>query len=343
MGRHLIFIVNDDTWQEHNKVGIAAINDPLTSHPENRNANAARQSAISEISGIRPGDTIFFNIMRSHQHPPQLIGTFKTTSKPYFAPRPLYPTAKSVNETLPFRVEFESGQNFPNPINIDEIWVLKDKQKIWTLQQSRGDAVGIHACVSITRTEADYIKRLLQANNLITDPPKNYAVERENVNSVGVHKQELPIDLRVDDHGRLHYEAVLEALILEDFADGKHKETFGEYTEFIPYVPTGSRKEIDVLLLKHINEITLWYQILELKASTFTMAQLQKLIDYEKWFIEIKSEFPTQVHPVGIAAAFNGEVIEFVQGREKYRERPIRLLKYTFNSTNKSLDLEEIA
>ena len=61
MVRYLIFIVNDDTWEEHNKVGIAGINDPLITHPNNRNANAARQSAISEISGIRPGDIIYFN------------------------------------------------------------------------------------------------------------------------------------------------------------------------------------------------------------------------------------------------------------------------------------------
>ncbi|GAH88920.1 unnamed protein product, partial [marine sediment metagenome] len=133
----------------------------------------------------------------------------------------------------------------------------------------------------------------------------------------------------------------LETLVLEDFADGKHKEIFGDYNEFIPYVPTGARKEIDILLLKYDNDEIIWYQILELKPSTFTMKELQRLIDYEKWFIEAKAKSPIQVHPVGIATKFNEEVIDFVNGREKYRERPIRLIKYSFDRDSKGINLED--
>ena len=99
--RFRIFIVNDETWKEHNKVGIAAINEP------------------------------------------QLIGIFKATSTPYFDNSPLFPSAIHVSKDLPFRVEFEQLYNLLSPINIDEIWELKEKGKIWTLQQTRGDAVGV--------------------------------------------------------------------------------------------------------------------------------------------------------------------------------------------------------
>lgn len=340
--RYRIFIVNDQTWEEHNKVGIAAINDPLVTHPNNRNANAARQSAIAEISGIRPGDILFFNRMKSPEHPPEIIGLFVATSSPYYDNSPLYPGAKYVNETLPFRVEFKQLCNFPYPINVDEVWELKEKGKIWTLQQTRGDAVGVHACIGISKFEALEIVRLLKANNILLLPPKDYNTERKKVGLDKINKQSLPLDFRVDKKGCLHYEHVLQALLLEDFADGKHKEVFGDYDDFIPNVPTGSRKEIDILLVKYNENNILWYQILELKHDKFTMEELQRLIAYEKWLIKTRAELPLQVHPIAIAFEFDKEVINFVRGRKAYLERPIRLIKYTFNEVTRSIKLEEV-
>jgi len=121
MKRVKIFVVNDETWKEHNKVGVTAINDPFTTHPKNINANAARQAAIAEISGIRPGDILFFNRMVSDKHPPEILGMFEATSKPYFDIAPLFPGANYVGKTLPFRIEFKCIHNFQNPVNIEEI------------------------------------------------------------------------------------------------------------------------------------------------------------------------------------------------------------------------------
>ncbi len=335
MKKTRIFIVNDNTWKEHNRVGIAAINDPLTTHPNNRQANAQRQSAIAEISGIRPGDILLFNRMVSEKHPPELIGIFEATSKPYFDPSPLFPGAKYVNKTLPFRVEFKCIHNFQNPINIDEIWALRDEGKVWTLQQSRGDAVGRHACVGITKMEAKCIERLLKANNIVEGPEIHYQKPIKKRNP-------LPIEFRTDRQGQLHYEAALQALLLEDFADGRHKELFGNYDDFIANVPTGARKEIDILLLKYNGDDILWYQILELKHYKFTMQELQKLISYEKWIIRTRARNPLQVHPVAVASDFNDNVLDFVKRRRDYKERPIRLIKYYFHEKTKTLDLKEV-
>ncbi len=347
MVRHLIFIVNDNTWNEHNKVGIAGINDGIAkkdskTYKKGEIIPKARQGAISEVSGIRPGDVIYFNRMGSKEHPPELLGIYKATSRAYYDPSSLYQGAIYVKENLPFRIEFECLHNFKNPINIDEIWILKDKGKIWTLQQSRGDAVGVHACIGITKLEAEIINRLFVANNLTEAAPPDYLSKRVGLGLTNINKQELPLNFKEDRTGQLHYEAVLESLMLDDFADGKHKEIFGDYDEFIHYVPTGSRKEIDILLIKYDGDEIVWYQILELKSSTFTMGELQRLIDYEKWFIETKAETPLQVHPVGIAYNFNKDVIDFVKGRERYRERPIRLIKYSFNSSTKQIDLKVV-
>lgn len=243
MKKYRIFIVNDYTWEEHIKVGIAAINDPLNTHPNNRNAHAARQSAIAEISGIRPGDILFFNRMVSENHPPELLGVFEATSKPYFDPKPLFPEAKYVRENLPFRLKFKCINNYVNPIHIDEIWALRDKGKIWTIQQSRGDAVGNHACIGISKNEGKLIEKLFKISNIIEGQTIKFQ-------PIDIEEKPLPLDKTTDSDGKLHYEASLMALLLDDFAEEKHKELFGEYDDFIPFVPTGARKEIDILLLK---------------------------------------------------------------------------------------------
>ncbi len=335
MPQYKIFIVDDDTWKEHNQVGIAAINDPLTTHPTNRNANAARQSALSEISGIKPGDVLFFNRMASNVHPPEILGIYEATSKPYFNPAPLFSGSKFVNKNLPFRVDFKCLHNFPNPILLEEIWALKDKGKIWTLQQSRGDAVGVHACMGIAKIEAKIIERLFKINNVIEKPIPKYKKSQ-------VNRQNLPWDFKTDKEGVLHYEATLLSILLEDFADGKHREIFGDYDDFIPHLPTGSRKEIDILLIKYNCDDILWFQVLELKRDKFTMYDLQKLINYDKWLIKTKAENPLQVYPVAIAADFNVQVKEYVKHSKDYLERPIKLIKYYFDYKSKTISLSEI-
>jgi len=147
--KYWIFVVDDNTWPEHQKASIAAINKPPT--------EAGRQSAIAEIIGVRPSDYIFFNIRVSEDHPPQIIGLYEATTEPYYDPTPLFDGAKYIGENLsynlPYRVAFKQVINFPEPIDVDEIWRLKDRGLIWSIQQSRGDAVGVHACTCITKFE----------------------------------------------------------------------------------------------------------------------------------------------------------------------------------------------
>jgi len=333
MKKFRILKVNDDTWVEHNKVGVAAINDPH--NVPTTQSLKQRQFALAEISGIRPGDILFFNRMVSEGHPPEILGIFKAVSKPYFDPTPLFPRAKYIDKPHPFRIEFECVHNFPNPINFAEIWALRDKGKIWTLQQSRGDAVGRHASVGITKIEAKLVERLLKINNIIERPKIAYKRPRKS-------KRPLPFDLSTDEKGQLHYEAVLQALLLEDFADGKHREIFGDYDDFIPNALTSAGKEIDILVLKYNGDNILWYQILELKQDEFTMKELQKIIIYEKEIIRSQAENPMQVYPIAVASEFNKDVIKFVKGRADYKERPIRLIKYHFDERKKAVSLKEL-
>jgi hypothetical protein len=345
--RNLVFFVNDASWVEHNRVGIAAINDPGVDHGSH--ANSGRQSAIAEIAGITPGDRIFFKLGRSDAHPTRIVGVFRASSQPYFDANPLFPGARVVDQRLPLRVEFECSKNYPNPVDIEHLWLSKERGGIWTMQQARGDVLGRHACISITTEEADLIVRLLEANNPLYGPHIDYQAQRVAVGLANIIKTSLPIDLREDSRrrsptpGRLHYEASLQSKLVEELCLGFHCSVFGDFTEVIPFVSTGAQTELDLLLSKHGGGELLWHQVVELKAHTFSEDELRKVIDYEKWILNTRCENVLQVHSVGIGYDFAPEVVAFVQNRKKYKDRPIRLVKYRYEGGTGRIVLEPVA
>ena len=84
------------------------------------------------------------------------------------------------------------------------------------------------------------------------------------------------------------------------------------------------------------------HQVVELKAHTFSEEELRKVIDYEKWILNTRCENVLQVHLVGIGYDFEKEVIDFVQNRKKYKDRPIRLIRYRYDVATERLQLEPI-
>lgn len=346
MPRHLMFFVRDETWREHNEVGIAAINDP--GQNDNSQAERGRQTAISEISGIRPGDLIFFKIGRGDGEPGRVVGLYRATSSAYYNPQPLFPGATAVSANLPFRVEFDCVTNYQNPVPIEHLWLSKERGKIWTMQQSRGDVLGRHACTSLSEEEAELIIKLLEANNPIIAPMPDYASNRAALGLGQIERIALPVSTAISSKvksptpGRLHYEAALQSYLLNHLANGDFKDVLGSYTDFMPYVSTGAQTEIDVLLTKRTAGAALWYEIVELKKDTFSKEELQKVIEYEKWIGNTKCDNALQVHSVGIGYSFSEDVKQFVSARSEYHERQVRLLEYRFDPNNNTIALTAI-
>ncbi len=129
---------------------------------------------------------------------------------------------------------------------------------------------------------------------------------------------------------------------MEELGGGLHRDLFGDFTEAVPFVSTGAQTELDVLLSKHDGGKLLWYQVIELKAHTFSEDELRKVIDYEKWILNTRCENALQVHSVGIGYDFEEEVISFVKNRKKYNDRPIRLIRYQYEAPARRLILEPV-
>jgi hypothetical protein len=129
---------------------------------------------------------------------------------------------------------------------------------------------------------------------------------------------------------------------MQELCRGLHRSLFGDFTEVIPFVSTGAQTELDILLSKYNGDQLLWHQVVELKAHTFSEEELRKVIDYEKWILNTRCENVLQAHSIGIGYDFAEEVIAFVKDREKYKDRPIRLIRYQFDATAQRLRLEPV-
>ncbi|MEM3393898.1 MAG: EVE domain-containing protein [Candidatus Methanomethylicia archaeon] len=323
--KYWIFIVDDNTWPEHLRAGIAAINKPPKI--------AGQQSAIAEIIGVKPGDLLFFNLRVSEIHPPQIIGLYEVTTYPYYDESPISPEAKFVGVVdkyrNPYRVGFKQVVNFSKPLDMDQIWLLKDKGLIWSIQQSRGNAIGVHACISITVPEGKIISKMLKALNPIEEQPIR-------VPDPPSTRTPLPINLSTDHDGSLHYESALDALLIKGLSEGEFKNILGDYDDFIPFFLTPARYEIDVLLLKYDGDDILWYGIIETKAKQFTGKEIIRLINYENWFVRTKVISPIQVHSIALAYDHK-EIIEYARKKKDYDNRGVKLVQYRFDENGLSL------
>jgi len=325
--QYFLFTVSEKSWPEHLKTGIAAINDPGCKQ-SNRQGNAQKQKALCEVACIRKGDFLFFY----YQQKKKVMGLYEAISKPFFDKTSLVKNG-FIDNKYPIRVAFKQKINFKINIDMDDVWYSKDKGSFWSIQQQRGDTVGRHACISLTKEDGELlIKMFNEQNPIIAQPIK--------INSKKHNDMNLPFDYRCDGT-KLHYEAVLQGKLLQDLRDGKHKTLLGNYDYCVPFFPTSSRKEIDILLFKHVANDVLWYEILELKQPRFTNEDLDTLMEYEKWLIQSLAVNARSVHSIAIANNYDDGVKEFIKGRTKYGGKNIRLIKYSFSSSNKSISLAE--
>ena len=90
------------------------------------------------------------------------------------------------------------------------------------------------------------------------------------------------------------------------------------------------------------NKIISSYDIIEVKKDTFDAKALIQLIDYESWFLQKKESGDlNMVRTTAIAKNYSPEVIEYVNKRTIFENKPIKLLTYEY--LNDKFVLKEIS
>ena len=143
------------------------------------------------------------------------------------------------------------------------------------------------------------------------------------------------IDMLHTDEGKLKYEYTVMAFLSSAFSKKDFIDVFGNYTDFLCYVPTNLGKEIDALLLYENpnNHEIVSYDIIEVKRDEFNIKALTQLIGYESWFLQKKiSGDMNMLRTTAIAGSFSDEVLDYVNKRKSIENKPIKLLRYLYKN-----------
>jgi hypothetical protein len=311
-----IFVLDDNNYSICIRKGLVGLPE---ANPDSKTEFSTNDALLSRIAIVREGDYILFYITGLKE----LRGIWKAVGHPFYDNTIVWP-----NKTYPFRFRIESSDySFNSHLRLNDIYDLRNAGKIWTF--SLGRSSGSNAMFSISNAECDILlHEYLKINpfsinrNIIMEP---YPVRLANLLEL----------IQKNDNGNPRYEASLMALLSSSFVSKKHVSIFGNYTDYLSYIPTNLGKEIDILLLfgspQDYQQI-MSYDIIEVKLDRFDRNALRQLIGYESWFIN-KRVFGdmNMVRVSAIAKRFDQDVIDYVQQRKIIEEKEIKLLQYLIN------------
>ena len=288
---------------------------------------------LAKFESLKEGDFVFFYVTGIQS----IFGLWRVVKKPFYDKTPLW---ISETQVYPYRVCIEpSIRDFPKPVEMSNIYDLMDKGKIWTFKLgSFGKSKNHHI---ITTEESKEIIRLLLRNNPIKKPIVSVSNPYPYINNP------LPIKIDIDNKEHLRYEGYLSAWFMRMFTYGALKDVFGEYFDYLNYVPTSFNKEMDIFLT-HVTkvdsiEILHKYTIIELKKDKVNEDDLAQLIKYENWLIRKLADGDSEMlQTVLVGFEFSKEVIDYVKKRKLLEQKFVRLFKYEVDKKINDIRIKEI-
>lgn len=311
-----IFVVDPESLELCIKLGVCGC--PQHSFPR----SDAR--GLADLAATRPGSKVLFYVKGSKA----IYGIYEAKGFPFYDETPIW----SDNERVfPYRVLIDATLNtFSNPIFLSDLYDLADKDILWSWR-----GVVQRDVHPFTDSECSELLRLFHRNNPMG--PKTSRIESPYKPK---EMKPLPIELKSDSKGRIitpgAREANLTAWFMSQLAQRKFKEYFGEYTDYINYVPISYEKEIDVLLLNEIQDYRgirigplASCTVVEIKADRCKKQDLTQTLRYEDWLIRKKCAGDSaMVHSSILAHSFDAEVIDYVKKRTEIERKELKLLRY---------------
>jgi hypothetical protein len=312
-----IFVLNGTNYEVCIRRGLVGLPEAKA---DSKNEKSVNDALISRLAIVKDGDYVLFYIIGQKE----LRGVWRASGEAFYDESRVWE-----DKTYPFRFRLTNTEfNFEKPLRLHDIYDLQNTGKIWTFALDR--ASGSNAMFSISDGEFQILlQEYLKINpftikkNIIMEP---YPVKSANLFD-HIHKAA---------NGEPCYEATLMALLLHNFVRGDYQDIFGNYSDYISYVPTNLGTEMDILLMfnnpQNPNQ-TMSYDVIEVKRDRFDGKALHQLIGYESWFIQKKVQGDlNMVRTTAIAARFDSDVVDYVQKRRKYEDKEIKLLRYQTSS-----------
>lgn len=309
-----IFTVNEENYKICCERGLVAL-------PESQNNNIF-DGLLSRLACIKENDYILMYLIKPKK---ELRGVWKADGSPFYEQTQVWP-----DRVYPFRCKIKPSEfYFDNPLRLNDINDLRNSGKIWTWSLQR--ASGTNSMFSMS----DYEFQIIIGEYLKINPFSMNT--RRILTPYPYHETDIRTFVHTNDED-LSYEFSVMTHLNYGFASGEFKEIFGNYTDFISYVPTNLGKEMDSLLMyghPYDKNMILSYDIIEVKRDEFDEKALSQLIDYESWFLHKKvSGDQKMVRTTAIAKAFSPDVIDYVKKRTSIENKTIKLIRYGYDSQN---------
>lgn len=274
---------------------------------------------LSRLSGIKEGDFVLMYIIKTKE----LRGVWQVETSPFYEEEPVW------NDRLyPFRCRIRcSVFNFANSLKLDDINDLRNSGKIWTWALER--STGSNSMFSISNGEF----QILLTEFMKINP---FTAQKDFIRQPYPYREPNIIHSLHFQNGRPKYEFTIMALMNAAFSKGQFTDVFGNYSDYLCYVPTNLGKEMDFLLMyenpSKPSQIVS-YDIIEVKRDEFDEAALKQLISYESWFLQKKVAGDSKmVRSTAVAKSFSDSVVEYVNKRSIIENKPIKLLTYEYNA-----------
>lgn len=319
-----IFCVTEENYEICIRCGLVGLPEPK----EGRSRNNIFDGLLSRLASIRESDYILLYIIGKKQ----LQGLWQAEGRPFYEETVVWP-----DRTYPFRCKIKTTRYyFDKALKLNDINDLRSTGKIWTWALQRSS--GANAMFSISDKEFNILlKEYMKINpftiskGIIREP---YPFREYNLKDYVHIENEQP-----------QYEYSVMTLLNDAFANGEYTDIFGNYTDYLSYVPTNLGKEMDLLLIfgdPFEKTQIASYDIIEVKRSEFDEKALIQLIDYESWFLQKKvSGDLNMVRTTAIARTFSEVVVDYVKKRKQFENKPIKLLQYNYAS-NGRLELQQL-
>lgn len=311
-----VFTVNKENFEICCQRGLVGIPEPK----ESRSRDNIFDGLLSRLACIKENDYILMYIIGTKE----LRGVWRADGAPFYDQTQVW-----ADRVYPFRCRIKPSEFcFDNPLKLNNINDLRNNGKIWTWSLQR--ASGSNSMFSVS----DYEFHIIIGEYLKINP---FSMNTWRISvPYPYHESNIRSYLHTDNED-LRYEYSVMTYLNHGFASSEFKEIFGNYTDFLSYVPTNLGREIDILLMyshPHDKNTVLSYDIIEVKRDEFDEKALSQLIDYESWFLHKKvSGDQNMVRTTAIAKSFSSDVTEYIEKRASIENKPIKLIKYSYDST----------
>ncbi len=320
-----IFTVSEENYKVCVEKGLVAI--PEAKEDSNQHDNIV-DGLLSRLSGIKEDDYVLMYITKLKI----IRGVWQVEGRPFYEETQVWQ-----DRLYPFRCRIKwSKYNFQNALKLDDINDLRNVGKIWTWALER--STGSNSMFSISNSEfLTLLTEFMKINPLS-------AQKGRILQPYPYHDFNIIDYLHFKKNGDPKYEFTIMALLNAAFEESSYTDIFGNYSDYLCYVPTNLGKEMDFLLI-YDNPLSegqvVSYDIIEVKRDNFDEKALKQLIGYESWFLQKKvAGDSNMVRATAIAKSYSRDVIQYISQRKRIENKPVKLLQYSYDG--KVLELIDI-